>query len=71
VWLGFVLLLTIYHHPQAKTFCLGNFLTRKKDACHFASIFFVLCKKAPQAKSFCFRMMKNYQHNGKPHTQEK
>jgi hypothetical protein len=35
--------------------------------------FFCQCKKARQTKSFCFRMMKNrqHQHKGKPHTQEK
>ncbi len=30
VWLAFVLMLTIFHHPKAKTFCLASFLTRKK-----------------------------------------
>jgi hypothetical protein len=52
VWLAFVLLLTIYHHPKAKNFVWVTFLREKKDACHFASIFFVLCKKACQAKIF-------------------
>jgi hypothetical protein len=35
--------------------------------------FFCQCKKACQTKSFCFRMMKNcqHQHKGKPYTQEK
>ncbi len=39
-----------------------------------ASIFFCCqCKKARQTKSFCFRMVKNsqHQHKGKPHTHEK
>jgi hypothetical protein len=74
VGLALVLMLTIFHHSKAKAFCLVSFLARKKnEACHLGSVFFCQCKKARQTKSFCFRTMKNcqHQHKGKPHTQEK
>jgi hypothetical protein len=75
VGLVLVLMLTIFHHSKAKTFCLASFLARRKnEACHLSGVFFFCqCKKARQTKSFCFRMMKNcqHQHKGKPHTQEK
>jgi hypothetical protein len=74
MWLAFMLMLTIFHHPKAKTFCLASFLalTKKKDACKMASLIFS-CKKARKTKRFCLRMVKNrqHQHKGKPHTQEK
>jgi hypothetical protein len=64
----------IFGDCKAKTFCLASFLARKKnEACHLASIFFLSVQESSPKKSFCFRMMKNYQHQhkGKPHTQEK
>jgi hypothetical protein len=30
VWLAFVLMLTIFHHPKTKTFCLASFLAKNK-----------------------------------------
>jgi hypothetical protein len=32
MWLAFMLMLTIFHHPKAKTLCLASFcaLTKKK-----------------------------------------
>jgi hypothetical protein len=73
VWLAFVLMLTIFHHPKAKTFCLASFLAKKKkDACKMATVSFCR-KKDHQTKNLCLRMMKNrqHQHKGNPHTQEK
>jgi hypothetical protein len=72
--LAFMLMLTIFHHPKAKTLCLASFLALTKKSClrdgksHFFS-----CKKARQTKMFCLTMVKNrqHQHKGKPHTQEK
>jgi hypothetical protein len=74
VWLAFMLMLTIFHHCKAKNFCLPSFLARKKMRLAISqATFFCQCKKARQTKSFCFRMMKNcqHQHKGQPHTQEK
>jgi hypothetical protein len=75
MWLAFMLMLTIFHHPKAKTFCLASFLalTKKKTLERWQASFFFPCKKARQTKSFCLRMVKNrqHQHKGKPHTQEK
>jgi hypothetical protein len=31
VWLAFVLMLMIFHHPKAKTFCLASILASKKQ----------------------------------------
>jgi hypothetical protein len=54
VWLAFVLMLTIFHHSKAKTFCLASFLERKKnEACHLASVFFfVSARKLAKQKVF-------------------
>jgi hypothetical protein len=74
MWLACMLMMTIFHHPKAKTFCLASFLAlTKKDACKMASLIFFSCKKARQTKSFCLGIVKNcqHQHKGKPHTQEK
>jgi hypothetical protein len=72
MWLAFMLMLTIFHHPKAKTFSLASFLAlTKKDACEMASLIFFSCKKACQTKSFCLRMVNQHQHKDKPHTQEK
>jgi hypothetical protein len=30
MWLAFMLMLTIFHHPKAKTFCLASFLALTK-----------------------------------------
>jgi hypothetical protein len=56
VWLAFVLMLTIFHHPKAKTFCLATFLAKKKRAIWQA---FFSCKKIAKQKEFCLTMMKN------------
>jgi hypothetical protein len=74
VWFAFVLMLTIFHHSKAKTFCLESFLAKKKMRLAISQAsFFCQCKKALQTKSFCFRMLKSCQHKhkGKPNTQEK
>jgi hypothetical protein len=69
-----VLMLMIFLYAKAKTSCLASFLAKnKKDACEVATVFFFSRKKARHTKRFCFRMMKNrqHQHKGKPHTQKK
>jgi hypothetical protein len=75
MWLAFMLTLTIFHHPKAKTFCLASFLalTKRKKLTRWQASFLFSCKKALQTKSFCLRMVKNrqHQHKGKPHTQGK
>jgi hypothetical protein len=70
VWLAFALMLTIFHHPKAKSVCLASFLARGLPP--LKSPFF-LCKKARQTKGFCRWIMKScqHQHKGKPHKQEK
>jgi hypothetical protein len=51
MWLAFMPMLTIFHHPKAKTFCLASFLAlTKKNACEMASLIFFSCKKACQTK---------------------
>ncbi len=69
-----MLMLTIFHHSKAKPFGLASFPARKKMRLAISQAsFFCQCKKARQTKSFCFRVMKNrqHQHKGKPHTQKK
>jgi hypothetical protein len=51
-WLAFVLMLMIFHHPKANTVCLVSFFARKKNICHFASIFFFLARKLTKQKGF-------------------
>jgi hypothetical protein len=49
VWLTFVLMLMIFHHPKAKTFCLASFLAKKQqDACDVELVFFIAIKFALQ-----------------------
>jgi hypothetical protein len=44
-------MLTIFHHPKAKTFCLASFLAlTKKDACEMASLIFFLQESSPNKK---------------------
>jgi hypothetical protein len=31
VWIAFVLMLTIFHHPKRKAICLASFFARKKN----------------------------------------
>jgi hypothetical protein len=46
MWLAFMLMLTIFHHPKAKTFCLASFLAlTKKNACEMVSLIFFLARK--------------------------
>ncbi len=72
MWLAFMLMLTIFHHPKAKAFCLASFLalTKQKDASEMASLISFSCKKARQTNIFCLRMVKNCQHKDKLHTRE-
>ncbi len=46
---------------------------QKKTLARLQRSFFFLAKKLAIQKSFCFRMMKNrqHQHKGKPHIQKK
>ncbi len=44
VWLAFVLMLTIFHHPKAKTFCMASFLARKKRRLPSRKSLFFLCR---------------------------
>jgi hypothetical protein len=52
MWLAFMLMLTIFHHPKAKTFCLASFLALKKNACEVASLIFFLARKLGKQKFF-------------------
>jgi hypothetical protein len=54
VGLALLLMLTIFHHSKAKTFCLASFLAKKKnEACHLASVFFsVSARKLAKQKVF-------------------
>jgi hypothetical protein len=74
MWLAFMLMLTIFHHPEAKTFCLASFLalTKKRSLRDGKPNFFFLQESSP-TKSYCLRVVKyrQHQHQGKPHTQEK
>jgi hypothetical protein len=73
VWLAFVLMLTIFHSSEAKTFCLGSFLARKKRGLPSRKRLFLSVQESSSNKKFCFRTMKNcqHQHKGKTHTKEK
>jgi hypothetical protein len=70
-----MLMLMIFHHPKAKTFCLVSFLalTKKKTLARWQASLFFLARKLAKQKGFCLRMVKNrqHQHKGKPHTHEK
>ncbi len=48
VWLAFVLMLTIFHHPKTKIFCLASFLVRKKHLLPLKRFFFFARKLAKQ-----------------------
>jgi hypothetical protein len=52
VWLALVLMLTIFHHPGTKTFCLASFLERKKDACCEGKHNLFLARKLAEQKFF-------------------
>jgi hypothetical protein len=54
MWLAFMLILTIFHHPKAKNVGLASFLalTKKKDACEMASLIFFLARKLAKQKFF-------------------
>jgi hypothetical protein len=71
VWLDFVLMLTIFHHPGTKNFVWRAFLRERKRQDGKHHLF--SCKKARQTKSFCPSVVKNgqHQHKDRPHTQEK
>ncbi len=60
VWLAFVLMLAISHHPKAKTFCHSELSCKKRLLRAYKRLFF--CKKARLTKRFCLRIMKNQQH---------
>jgi hypothetical protein len=51
VWLAFVLMLTIFHHSKAKTFCSESFLARKmKLAISQASFLLSVQESSPNKK---------------------
>jgi hypothetical protein len=55
MWLAFILMLTIFHHPKAKTFCLVSFLalTKKKQIlARWQASFFFLARKLANQKVF-------------------
>jgi hypothetical protein len=53
VWLALVLMLTIFHHSKAKTFCLASFLARKKWGLpSHKRFFFVSARKLAKQKVF-------------------
>jgi hypothetical protein len=74
VWLAFMLMLTIFTILRQKLFVWRVFLQEKKMrlAISQASFFLSVQESSPK-KGFCFRTMKNcqHQHKGKTHTQEK
>ncbi len=72
VWLPLCWCWRFFIILRQKNFCMASSLVRQKDACNLASVFFFLCYKARQTKSFCFRMMKTrHQHKDMRHTEEK
>jgi hypothetical protein len=73
VWLDFVLMLTIFPHPKAKTFCLARLLAKKKRTLARWQESFFSQERSPDTNSFILRMTKNHQHSTKKasHTQEK
>jgi hypothetical protein len=52
MWLAFMLMLTIFHHPKAKTFCLASFLalTKKRRLRGGRSHLFFLQESSPNKK---------------------
>jgi hypothetical protein len=53
MWLAFMQMLTIFHHPKAKPFCLASFLAlKKKDAYEMASLIFFLARKLAKQNIF-------------------
>jgi hypothetical protein len=52
MWLAFMLMLTIFHHPKAKTFCLASFLalTKKRHLRDGKPHFFFLQESSPNKK---------------------
>jgi hypothetical protein len=54
MWLAFMLMLTIFHHPKAKTFCLASFLalTKKKTPERWQASFFLLARKLAKQNVF-------------------
>jgi hypothetical protein len=49
VWLAFALMLTIFHHPKAKIFCLASL--RKKRRLPPRKLFFSLQESSPNKKN--------------------
>jgi hypothetical protein len=54
MWLAFMLMLTIFHHPKAKTFCFVSFLalTKKRRLGDDKPHFFFLQESSPNKKCF-------------------
>jgi hypothetical protein len=50
VWLAFALMLIIFHHPKAKTFCLASL--RKKKTFATSQAFFFFARKLTKQKVF-------------------
>jgi hypothetical protein len=66
-------MLTAFHHPRTKTFCLVSFLAkiREKASYNCKRLFFL--QERSQKKGFCPRMVKkgHHQHKDRPYNQEK
>jgi hypothetical protein len=53
MWLAFMLLLTIFHYPKAKKFCLASFLAlTKKRRMQDGKPLFFLARKLAKKKVF-------------------
>jgi hypothetical protein len=50
VWLAFVLMLTIFHHPKTKTFCMASSLVQKKMLATLQVSFFFSVTKLDKQK---------------------
>jgi hypothetical protein len=54
MWLAFMLMLTIFHHPKAKKFCLASFLalTKKRRLRDGKPHFFFFARKLAKQNIF-------------------
>jgi hypothetical protein len=56
MWLAFMLMLTIFHHPKTKTFCLASFLALTKKRClRDGKPHFFLARKLAKQNVFALR----------------
>jgi hypothetical protein len=58
VWPARVLMLTIFHHTETKTFGLASLLARKKDACNHSERLIFSSQESSTNKKFCLNIKK-------------